>query len=190
MIDKGSKMIKRAIILSAIVLVALFTSESVQAEERPAISVGTGNIYAGDSFYYGSEYVRESLSSSKQVKVSWNVLDNHRANNGQAGIFCLSNMVNKNDWFADKKSNDYRNSNFVEYAESYCNEFLSDTEQEALIPTINSDAEYTSKDGTLRFAAAKDILDGDLMFLPSAAEIENHTILKYLDNYWPFNRLY
>lgn len=144
---------------------ALYEIDSPEVPEPP----GPENPIADGEYVYFGEYNTNS--------VKWRVLDADHSNTDESGMF----MVSQDLLAADLKfnpsgssGNTYQGSG----AQRWCTDFyegsLSTGEQDALIATTKSDAEYQPSDGGRPYSAAENILNGDKVFLLSGEEADTY----------------
>ncbi len=154
------------------------TPSPISNENVPSLMMETSELHAynGDYQYiwYGAE--KNALSNTATEPMLWRVLDT-QANNGQSGLFVISDKLYGNGKNGDLSfsnqspyNNVYQNSN----AQLWCKDFeihsFKDWEQNAIMSTTKTDEQYSDK---VIFEKNQDILLNDKVFLPSAEEITN-----------------
>lgn len=191
-----------SLLLSVALVLSLFPTIALAADNNKAIQLGTGSIsgYSDtnsyDYIYFGYWNASDNYTTSGPVK--WRVLDD-QTNTGTDGLFLLSDALlgrgteggvifqisyhRDGDTFykGGSHGDDHTNCQIINAwqgsdAQGWCNDFyssnLTSQEQSAVLETTKSDNAFISG-YNYSFSASDNILNRDKVFFLSAEEAEN-----------------
>ncbi len=142
---------------------------------------GFSNVQQGDLISFGLTDEQICFDSI------WRVLDSEKMNTGELGMFIMTeNLVAPQDetgiLFNDVEepmNNDYQGSTIQQFCEAFIDNHFTAAEKTIIKETYKSDEDFQTattlggRNVSVKFDAAKNILEGDKVFLLSAEEVNN-----------------